>query len=108
VSASRSPATSVDVYLSDRGNDIRLGQAFFSTARGQVTTTFRYADDYLTRKGAWPIEPGLPLFAGPQAVAGGLPHSFTDCAPDRWGSNLVKKRRQAEDVQAGRVRTRRH
>lgn len=105
MSASRSPATSVDVYLSERGDDILLGQAFFSTARGQVTTTFRYADDYLTRKGAWPIEPGLPLFAGPQAVAGGLPHSFTDCTPDRWGRDLIKKRRQAEDVRAGRVRT---
>jgi serine/threonine-protein kinase HipA len=94
----------VDVILSTVGTDVLVGRAFFANNRRGVSTTFRYDDAYLTRRAAYALDPGLPLFQGTHAVADGLPYSFTDCAPDRWGRNLVKKRLQALDVAEGRTR----
>jgi len=70
-----------------------------------MSTTFRYDDTYLVDlKNHFPLDPALPLFAGQHAVADGLPYSFSDCAPDRWGRNLIRKRLQAADAEAGRTK----
>jgi serine/threonine-protein kinase HipA len=96
---------SVDVYLSRQGADVLVGRAYFLTVRRGVSTTFRYDETYLARRhAAFPLDPALPLFVGQHAVADGLPYCFTDCAPDRWGRNLIRKRLQAADVKAGRTR----
>lgn len=74
-----------------RGDDTGLvGTAYFHVARGNVSTTFRYSDDYLSSRWAYPIDPSLPLSSAPVSVPG-LPGCFSDCAPDRWGRNLVAK-----------------
>lgn len=93
----------VDVILSDVETDVLVGRAFFATNRRGISTTFRYDDSYLTRRAAYALDPALPLFKGSHAVADGLPYSFTDCAPGRWGRNLIKKRVQALDVAEGRT-----
>ena len=102
---------SVDVYTSlpeeaekTKGEEIHVGQAFFAVGRRGVATTFRYETAYLTHKRAFPLDPALPLFEGTHAVADGLPYCFTDCAPDRWGRNLIRKRLRAGDVADGRTR----
>ncbi|WP_235432254.1 type II toxin-antitoxin system HipA family toxin [Nostocoides japonicum] len=79
-----------------------VGRAYFATNPRGVSTTFRYDDAYLADRNAFALDPALPLFAGQHAVADGLPYSFTDCAPDRWGRNLM--RLHALDVAAGRTR----
>lgn len=95
---------SVDVYLGTAGADVLVGRAYFATNRRGVSTTFRYDTAYLAdRATAFPLDPALPLFTGQHAVADGLPYSFTDCAPDRWGRNLIRKRWQANDAEAGRT-----
>jgi serine/threonine-protein kinase HipA len=103
--ATRGTGRTVDVRLGTGWDDALVGRAFFTSARGRVSTMFRYNDEYLRTKGAFPLEPALPLFAGAHAVADGLPCSFTDCSPDRWGRNLIKKRRHALDAEAGRTRS---
>lgn len=102
----------VDVYMSiamsgrgqsETAEDILVGRAFFSNAPKGVSTTFRYDTSYLTRKGAFALDPALGLFEGGQAIADGLPYCFTDCAPDRWGRNLIGKRLRAAAVETGRT-----
>lgn len=102
---------SVDVYTglpSEAGQvgreEVRVGRAFFAVSRRGVATTFRYESAYLAHKRAFPLDPALPLFEGAHAIADGLPYCFTDCAPDRWGRNLIRKRLQAADADAGRTR----
>lgn len=81
-----------------------VGRAYLATHRRGVSTTFRYDDTYLADRSAFPLDPSLPLFAGQHAIADGLPYCFTDCAPDRWGRNLIRKRLNALDADAGRTR----
>ena len=88
-------AVSIDVTLALRGRDILAGRAFLSSNRGRVTTVFRYDSSYLASKGAFPLDPALPLFEGSHAIQDGLPFAFADSAPDRWGRNLIRKRLQS-------------
>lgn len=96
---------SVDVYVNRSvAGDVLVGRAFFAANRRGVATTFRYDATYLTRKGAFALDPALPLFEGQHAVSDGLPYCFADCAPDRWGRNLIRQREHAGDAEAGRTR----
>ena len=74
-------------------------------ARGQISTTFKYSNDYLETRWAFPTDPALPLSTAPFNVSG-MPGAFGDCAPDRWGRNLVIKQHRRL-VAAGDVRDRR-
>lgn len=95
----------VDVHVQLGGTSTLAGRAFLAVNRRGVSTTFRYHDAYLAdRRHAYPLDPALPLFSGSHAVADGLPYSFTDCAPDRWGRNLIEKRVHALDQAEGRTR----
>jgi serine/threonine-protein kinase HipA len=78
------------VELDVNGRTILVGEAYFHVARTQISTTFKYSDEYLSSRSAYPIDPQLPLSAAPYSVPG-LPGAFSDCAPDRWGRNLVAK-----------------
>ncbi len=85
----------VEVYLDIDDSPMLAGQAWFSQRRGgPVNTVFAYAPDYLGTPGARSIDPHLPLVTGNQYVDG-LPGGFQDCAPDRWGRNLIQKRHRA-------------
>ncbi len=53
-----------------------------------------YDAAYLANPDGYDLEPLLPRNAGQQYVED-LPGSFSDCAPDRWGRNLIDKRRRA-------------
>lgn len=93
---------SLTVTVELAGQNVEVGTAHFSRRRNVLSTSFRYSADYLGRRGAYPIDPGLALFAGSHHVAG-LPAAFADCCPDRWGKNLITKQVQAEALRDGRT-----
>ncbi len=86
--------TQLRVHVDIAGGSVLAGVAYFHVRRGRVSTTFVYDPDYLADPNGYDLEPGLPRHAGQQSCDG-LPGSFADCAPDRWGRNLIDKRRRA-------------
>lgn len=88
----------VRVEIDHRGAPVFVGTAYFHIARGQISTTFKYSDEYAASRWAYSVDPEVPLSTAPFSVPG-LPGAFSDCAPDRWGRNLVAKeyRRQVSD-----------
>jgi serine/threonine-protein kinase HipA len=61
-----------------------IGDVYLQFRRGRLTSTFEYAREYVVRRGAYSIDPGLPLSTGNWPVSGTLPRAFLDAAPDRW------------------------
>jgi serine/threonine-protein kinase HipA len=80
---------------------LRAGIAYFTHGRQRVTTTFAYDPSYLADARSFDLEPALPRQSGQQYIDG-LPGCFQDSAPDRWGRNLIDKRRRAQQRQATR------
>ncbi|GAA1845778.1 type II toxin-antitoxin system HipA family toxin [Brevibacterium marinum] len=95
----------IRVEMDGDGQPLFVGTAYFHISRTQISTTFKYADEYLTHRGAYSIDPELPLSTAPFTVPG-LPGAFGDCAPDRWGRNLVAKQHR-KMVSDGAARDRR-
>lgn len=95
----------LDVHIELDGHTVQAGTAYFTQRRGgDVGCTFIYAAMYLAHTRAIPIDPNLPLTSG-QQPSDRIPGAFQDCAPDRWGRNLVLKRYRSLDSQhAGRAR----
>lgn len=87
----------LDIHVTVGGRSVKVGEAFFTHRAGGVSTHVRYGPDYLGDSGAYPLDPSLPLDAG-GGFASGLPGSFQDCAPDRWGRMLVQKRLRASGL----------
>ena len=94
----------VRVEIDHRGTPVFVGTAYFHIARGQISTTFKYSDEYAAARWAYSVEPELPLSTAPFSVPG-LPGAFSDCAPDRWGRNLVAKQHRRR-VSDGTIRDR--
>lgn len=80
----------LDVYDASFGGDVLVGRARFSLRRGMVSTTFSYDESYVARRDARPLDPGLPLSVAPIHCPG-LPGSFRDSSPDRWGRRLIDR-----------------
>jgi serine/threonine-protein kinase HipA len=91
----------VDVLVQIDGEDVLAGRMWSHRRAGSESATFSYAAEYLTRPGAYELDPQLPLFEGQQqtpenrAIFG----AFSDCAPDRWGRRLILRtaRQRARD-----------
>jgi serine/threonine-protein kinase HipA len=92
--------TELIVYVDIDGRPVRAGVAYFTLGRQNISTTFIYDSDYLSKPTAVDLEPGLPRQSGQQFV-NKMPGSFQDCSPDRWGRNLINKGHQAEERAAG-------
>lgn len=90
------------VFLDQESASELVGTAYFTQRRGgPVSSTFRYEQSWLARRGAYSIDPELPLVTGLIATPHRLPGAFLDCSPDRWGRRLIGKRdpgRQLTDV----------
>lgn len=80
----------VRVSIDGAGRPVDVGVAYFSRRRNVLSTTFRYDEAYLARPDSFATDPAMPLVQGNHVFAG-LPGSFTDCSPDRWGKNLIAK-----------------
>jgi serine/threonine-protein kinase HipA len=85
----------VEVLVGIDGDDVLAGTLRIFERRGQ-STTFEYDRAYLTNARSYALDPALPLGAGVfQPPAGRtLFNAFTDCAPDRWGQNLMRRSEQ--------------
>lgn len=92
--------TELVVHVEIGGTPVRAGIAYFTIGREHVSTTFVYDSDYLSNPLGFDLEPALPRQSGQQYVDK-MPGSFQDCSPDRWGRNLINKRRRAEERAAG-------
>lgn len=90
--------TELRVHVEVAGRTVHAGVAYFTLGRGRVSTTFVYDSAYLADPDSYDLEPALIRQAGQQYVDG-LPGSFSDCAPDRWGRNLIDKRRRGPQRQ---------
>ncbi len=77
------------------GHTAEAAVAHFHRRGGTLSTTVQYLPTYLADRRSYALEPGIPLTAG-SFTTRGLPGSFADCAPDRWGKNLITKRLTAE------------
>jgi serine/threonine-protein kinase HipA len=80
----------IQVAVELNGTTVRAGTIHVETAR-TLSSTFTYDPAYLARRDSYPIDPQLRLQTGPNHVRG-LPGTFSDAAPDRWGRNLIRRR----------------
>jgi len=93
--------TAVEVYLAQVDGDRLVGRAHFTRQRRVISTTFLYDPTYLAVGGP-NIDPAFMLVTGSQHQQG-LPGSFADTAPDRWGRNLIEKAERVVAREEGRV-----
>lgn len=95
-----------EVWVSIGGVDVRAGTLYPHRRRGGSTesASFTYLDEYIANPRAYRLEPGLPLEAGAHQSVVGHPTFgvFRDCAPDRWGRTLVRRREAAQARADGR------
>ena len=98
---SASPTTRVQIYHGSDQAHLLVGNAFISTRRNTLTTTFNYGSSYLENPQSWPVSPDLPL-TGASSVLG-LPGAMADGALDRWGQRLIERSINAQAREAGRA-----
>ena len=95
----------VEVVVSDAGADVEAG-TLFSHRRGRTeSATFVYARGYVTRPGAYELDPSLPLGTTPSQTPVGqtIFGAFSDCAPDRWGRTLINRAEARAAREEGRT-----
>lgn len=95
-----SPPTTLEVHLDTATGTVDAGVAYSTVRRGQVTTLFDYAPSFLADPSSFDLSPTLRRIHR-SATAHGLPGAFADCAPDRWGRNLIRRRLHAAARAAG-------
>ncbi len=85
--------TEVEVVVQIGGDDVLAGRLWSHRRRGTESATFSYAGEYLARRGAYELDPRLPLAAGQQQTSAGraMFGALSDCAPDRWGRRLIAR-----------------
>ncbi len=73
--------------------DVFAGTLHHHTRGSTESATFLYDPEYLARPDAYPLDPRLPLTAGPHQtdVGRALFGAMTDSAPDRWGRRLMQR-----------------
>jgi len=86
--------TDIRVYVVIDDQDVIAGTLYAHRRRHSESASFAYDSAYLAHPRAYALDPLLPLTAGTRQTAAGqaLFGAFSDCAPDRWGRTLVKRR----------------
>lgn len=84
----------VEVFVQIGAEDVLVGRLWSHRRQGVESETFNYAPEYIARKGAYPLDPALPLVSGQlqTPVGKAIFGAFSDCAPDRWGKTLIHRR----------------
>jgi serine/threonine-protein kinase HipA len=97
--------TELQVYVSIDGADVLAGTLYSHRRRGTESATYTYAPDYVGNPDGYALDPSLPRSSGSfQTPANqSLFGAFTDCAPDRWGRTLVKRRETRQAQEEGRA-----
>jgi serine/threonine-protein kinase HipA len=95
--------TLIDVDLGTRP----LGSVYRHPSSSGERISFRYCQDWLQSPERFAIDP--ELFLDPRTTtpkSGGLFGAFSDCAPDRWGRQLMQRQeRRFAETQRRAVRT---
>lgn len=95
--------TDVEVYLDRPDGPVLVGRLFLHRGGAGESSTFNYDPGWLATRGAYAIDPELPLVSGAfhtrvgQALFGAL----SDSAPDRWGVELARRGERRRADQAG-------
>lgn len=73
--------------------DVLAGRLFSHRRGGRESASFIYDADYLALKGAYALDPAMPLVQGVLQSPVGLHmfRAFADSAPDRWGRALITR-----------------
>ena len=85
------PTTQLGVWCHTGSRPERVGTAWISERRDQVSTTFTYDPAWLGSPHAHAVSPELGVSDARHHVAR-LPGALADCSPDRWGRLLIAKR----------------
>lgn len=96
--------THIEVAVELAGNTVTVGQAHLVIKRGRTSSSFTYDPAYLTRPGAYEIDPHLH-FDSLQGFTDRLPGAFADTAPDRWGRRLIEKKIRGSSIGTPRTLT---
>lgn len=83
--------SNVEVHVEINSSTIHAGTLYSFVRRTREGTTFHYDLNYLSNTTSYSFEPAMPLAAGEFSVPHGLPLSFRDASPDRWGRMLIDK-----------------
>ena len=88
---------SVHLGVASGHRDTVVGVLHPHRRRDTESASFAYDTDYLATPGSYALDPALPLRSGSQhtPVNQALFGAFRDCAPDRWGRTLLKRREHA-------------
>jgi serine/threonine-protein kinase HipA len=97
---------SIGVYL---GDGPQVGMLHYDVQGRRENAAFEYANEWLTAKEHYTLEPLLPLVAGPQfhkkVGDGSVFHAaIADCEPDGWGRQVIRRdnaKRRQEAHEAG-------
>jgi serine/threonine-protein kinase HipA len=88
----------VDVFIDHAGTTTRVGRLWSHVRGDRESASFAYDAAWLAQRGAFALDPELPLSSGRVHTTRALFNAFTDPAPDRWGQNLLRRaeRRRAQ------------
>lgn len=97
--------TTTQVYVVIDGVDVLVGSLYPHRGGRVESASFVYDASYVGRAGAYALDPMLGLHQGTQQTRVGqtMFGAFGDCAPDRWGRTLVKRREVALAREEGRA-----
>jgi serine/threonine-protein kinase HipA len=89
-------ADEIQVFVQIAGEDVLAGQLWPHRRRSTESATFRYSSDYIGRADAYPLDPLLPFSTSAiqTPVGRAIFGAFSDCAPDRWGRMLIRRRQR--------------
>lgn len=94
--------TQLHVAVDIDGRTTSAATAYVTERRGVVSTSLIYDASYIGAGDAYALGPDLGLISARHQVAG-LPGSFADSAPDRWGRNLIARRLRGQAIQEQRA-----
>jgi len=81
----------IEVYVDLCQESVFAGMLYMHLRGGREGSSFRYDPAYIAHSYAYALEPAMPLSQGEFGFPNGLPRSFRDASPDRWGRQLINK-----------------
>ncbi|MGM0587265.1 MAG: type II toxin-antitoxin system HipA family toxin [Bacteroidota bacterium] len=98
----------VYAYWQEMPNPVKMGILSAQEARGHLTWSFAYNEEWLDSQSQLLLDPDLQWYSGPQYSSDQKPNFgvFLDSMPDSWGRTLMKKREallKTEDEQRRRL-----
>lgn len=81
----------VIVFIDLHGATVPVGRLWTRTRGARETASFEYDPSWLSHRGAFGLDPALPLSRGSFHADRPLFNAFTDSAPDRWRQALMRR-----------------